>query len=43
MIPGAWLAQFKNASHVLIDEVPIELAKTIIDFLDINQSININE
>lgn len=38
-IPGAWLVQFKNASHNLIDEAPNELAKIILAFLDINQSI----
>ncbi len=42
-IPGAWLVQFKNASHNLIDEASTELVKIIIAFLDINQSININE
>lgn len=39
-IPGAWLVQFTNASHLLLDEAPIELAKVITVFLDIKQSVN---
>jgi pimeloyl-ACP methyl ester carboxylesterase len=39
-IPGAWLVQFKNASHLLVDEAPIELAKVILAFLDINQLVD---
>jgi len=34
-IPGAWLVQFTNASHLLVDEAPIELAKITLAFLDI--------
>lgn len=41
-IPGAWLAQFTNASHLLIDEASAELAQTIIAFLDIKQSVDSN-
>ncbi|MBI5346013.1 MAG: alpha/beta hydrolase [Chlamydiae bacterium] len=39
-IPGAWLVQFKNASHNLVDEAPIELAKIILAFLDLTSSLS---
>ncbi len=42
IIPGAWLVQFKNGSHFLVDEVPIELAKIIIVFLDVTQFVDTN-
>ena len=38
-IPGAWLVQFKNATHNLIDEASIELVKIILAFLDTKLSI----
>lgn len=38
-IPGAWLACFKNGSHLLMDQAPLELAKTILAFLDIKQIV----
>lgn len=40
-IPGAWLVQFTNASHLLVDEAPVELAKTIIAFLEIKEWVDI--
>lgn len=39
-IPGAWLVQFKNASHLLVDEAPIELANVIMTFLDVKQLVD---
>ena len=38
IIPGAWLIQL-TASHLLVDEAPLELAKIITDFLDINTCV----
>lgn len=38
-IPGAWLACFKNGGHLLMDQAALELAKTILAFLDIKQVI----
>ncbi len=37
-IPGAWLIQFPNATHYIVDEIPIELAEITSLFLDINSS-----
>jgi pimeloyl-ACP methyl ester carboxylesterase len=38
-IPGAWLIQFKNATHHLIFEAPAEFAKIVLTFLDINETV----
>jgi pimeloyl-ACP methyl ester carboxylesterase len=40
-IPGAWLVQFKNATHNLIFEAPTEFAKIVITFLDINETVEV--
>jgi pimeloyl-ACP methyl ester carboxylesterase len=40
-IPGAWLVQFKNATHHLIFEAPTEFARIVITFLDINEAVEI--
>ena len=39
LIPGAWLVQFKNGSHVLMDEVPEAFAQIVLTFLDINETV----
>jgi pimeloyl-ACP methyl ester carboxylesterase len=38
-IPGAWLVQFKNATHRLIFEAPAEFAKIVLTFLDIGETV----
>jgi len=38
-IPGAWLVQFKNATHHLMFEAPTEFAKIVLTFLDINETV----
>ncbi len=40
-IPGAWLVQFKNGTHHLINEAPIEFAKVVLTFLNINETIDV--
>ena len=40
-IPGAWLVQFKNATHSLVDEAPTEFAKIVLTFLDINEMVEV--
>ena len=40
-IPGAWLVQFKKGTHRLIFEAPIEFAKIVLTFLDINETVEI--
>jgi len=40
-IPGAWLVQFKNATHLLMFEVPTEFAKIVLTFLDINETVEV--
>ncbi len=40
-IPGAWLVQFKNGTHHLIYEAPIEFAKVVSTFLNINETVNV--
>ena len=42
-IPGAWLVQFKNGSHNLAGLPPSELAKIILTFLDINETIEVEK
>jgi pimeloyl-ACP methyl ester carboxylesterase len=38
-IPGAWLVQFKNATHHLMFEAPAEFARIVLTFLDINETV----
>ncbi|MFZ5452097.1 MAG: alpha/beta fold hydrolase [Thermodesulfobacteriota bacterium] len=38
-IPGAWLAQFKNGGHALMREAPAAFTRTVLDFLEINQTV----
>jgi pimeloyl-ACP methyl ester carboxylesterase len=38
LIPGAWLVQFKNGTHKLMHESPIEFSKAVSAFLDINET-----
>jgi len=38
LIPGAWLLQFKNGTHKLMHESPIEFSKAVSEFLDINET-----
>lgn len=40
-IPGAWLVQFKNATHNLIFEAPTEFARIVLTFLDINETVEV--
>ena len=40
-IPGAWLVQFKNATHLLMNEAPTEFAKIVLTFLDINETVEV--
>ncbi len=39
-IPGAWLVQFKNASHHLMFEAPGEFAKIVLTFLETNATLD---
>jgi len=38
-IPGAWLVQFKNATHHLMDEAPSEFSKIVLLFLETNTTV----
>lgn len=38
-IPGAWLAQFKNGGHALMREAPAAFTRTVLDFLEIDQTV----
>lgn len=38
-IPGAWLVQFKNATHSLMRETPTEFAKVVLTFLDVKETV----
>jgi pimeloyl-ACP methyl ester carboxylesterase len=38
-IPGAWLVQFKKATHHLMFEAPAEFARIVLTFLDINETV----
>ena len=38
-IPGAWLAQFQNATHQLMFEAPTAFAKTVLAFLEIDATL----
>jgi pimeloyl-ACP methyl ester carboxylesterase len=40
-IPGAWLVQFKKATHGLIFEAPTEFVRIVITFLDINETVGV--
>jgi pimeloyl-ACP methyl ester carboxylesterase len=40
-IPGAWLVQFKNGTHLLMNEAPSEFAKIVLTFLDINETVEV--
>jgi len=39
MIPGAWLAQFKGGGHPLMHEAPGAFTKTVLTFLEINETV----
>jgi len=39
LIPGAWLAQFKGGGHPLMHEAPGEFTKTVLAFLEIEQTV----
>jgi len=41
-IPGAWLVQFKNGTHRLINQAPVEFAKIVLTFLNINETVETN-
>ncbi|HBM16320.1 MAG TPA: alpha/beta hydrolase [Lentisphaeria bacterium] len=38
-IPGAWLIQFKNATHLLIYEAPDEFARVVLVFLNTSETV----
>jgi len=38
-IPGAWLIQFKNASHHLMYEKPAEFTQLVLTFLTLSQTV----
>jgi pimeloyl-ACP methyl ester carboxylesterase len=38
-IPGAWLVQFKNASHGLVLEMPNEFLRLVLTFLDTGEVV----
>lgn len=40
-IPGAWLVQFKNATHHLMDEAPAEFTRIVLMFLEIDQTVHV--
>ena len=40
-IPGAWLVQFKNGTHLLMNEAPTEFAKIVLTFLDIKETVEV--
>lgn len=42
-IPGAWLVQFKKATHYLIFEAPTEFARIVLTFLDINETVGVKQ
>jgi len=42
-IPGAWLVQFKNATHPLMLETPVEFARIVLAFLDINETVDVKK
>ncbi len=40
-IPGAWLVQFKNAPHSLMDKAPEEFTRIVLTFLEINETVEV--
>jgi pimeloyl-ACP methyl ester carboxylesterase len=40
-IPGAWLVQFKKATHSLIFEAPAEFARIVLTFLDMSETVEV--
>jgi pimeloyl-ACP methyl ester carboxylesterase len=38
-IPGAWLIQFKKATHHLMYETPTEFAKIVLTFLEVKETV----
>lgn len=38
-LPGAWLVQFRNATHGLMFEAPTAFAKTVLTFLEIDATV----
>ena len=38
-IPGAWLVQFKKGTHGLMHEAPVEFARIVLTFLEINETV----
>lgn len=42
-IPGAWLVQFKKATHYLIFEAPTEFARIVLTFLDIRETVEVKK
>ena len=38
-VPAAWLVQFRNATHHLMDEFPDEFIKVVLGFLDTNATL----
>ncbi|MDR3493438.1 MAG: alpha/beta hydrolase [Ancalomicrobiaceae bacterium] len=42
-IPGAWLVQFKNATHGLMYETPTGFARIVLTFLDTDETVKVTE
>ncbi len=42
-IPGAWLVQFKNGSHLLMHEEPNEFTKIIMAFFDMDSTVKLKQ
>lgn len=42
-IPGAWLVQFKNATHHLIYEAPADFCRVVLTFLETNQVVQVKK
>jgi pimeloyl-ACP methyl ester carboxylesterase len=40
-IPGAWLVQFKNRSHALMNEAPTDFARIVLTFLETDQTLEV--
>jgi pimeloyl-ACP methyl ester carboxylesterase len=40
-VPGAWLVQFKNATHQLMFEAPAGFAKVVLAFLGNNETVEV--
>lgn len=40
-VPGAWLAQFKNATHALMYETPTAFARLVLTFLGIDETVKV--